>query len=140
MVKEHSLIDTKMIENELRITTSRSGGPGGQHANKVETRVQVAYDVTHSNLLSEEQKTTIIARLKNKLSKDGILIITSDKTRSQSKNKELAIKKLINHLNKALKKDKIRKKTQPTTAAIVKRLKEKKIQSEKKKMRKGPEI
>lgn len=127
-----------MIENELRITTSRSGGPGGQHANKVETRVQVAYDVTHSNFLSEEQKTTIIARLKNKLSKDGILIVTSDKTRSQSKNKELAIKKLINHLNKALKKDKIRKKTQPTTAAIVKRLKEKKIQSEKKKNAKGP--
>ena len=123
---------------EFRFQTSRSGGAGGQHVNKVETKVEVRFDIPNSKLLSEENKAKLLERLKPKLTFEGIISVTSQASRSQLKNKELAVKKLIKLLRKALKEPKNRKSTRPNRAAIEQRLKQKKSHSEKKQLRTKP--
>jgi ribosome-associated protein len=128
-----------MIEEliyELQFKTSRSGGPGGQHVNKVETRVDLMFDVLNSEYLDEEQKELILERLKNRISKAGILRLQCNKTRSQAENKEIAIGRFYLLIEEALKPEKERKPTKPTKSSVHKRLNEKKKQSEKKDLRK----
>jgi ribosome-associated protein len=117
-----------------------SGGPGGQHANKVSSKVELSWDVANTEIFSEEEIQLLLKNLKTRLTKENILILTSGETRSQHKNKEIVIEKFLELIKEGLKKPKTRKKTKPSKAAKQKRLQEKKQQAEKKERRKGPEI
>ncbi|MGE0772488.1 MAG: alternative ribosome rescue aminoacyl-tRNA hydrolase ArfB [Cyclobacteriaceae bacterium] len=127
------------ILSEVTFTTSRSGGPGGQNVNKVNSKVTLKWDVRHSVAIREDQRQHILQSLKRKLSKEGVLAITEQGSRSQLTNKELAITRLENLLAKAFVKRKKRKPTKPTKASVQKRIQEKKQRSEKKKWRQQPD-
>ncbi len=121
---------------ELKYKTSRSSGKGGQHVNKVETRVELHFDVRHSYVLTEDEKEIVLEKLQNRISKDGILQVVSQAKRSQLLNKQFATHKFIHLLEKALMPEKERIPTKPTKGMKEKRLKVKKQQSQKKAMRK----
>jgi ribosome-associated protein len=116
-------------EDELSFTASLSGGPGGQNVNKVSSRVTLWFDVVNSPNLSPEQKELVVGRLKTRVSKDGILRVISQQTRSQVENKELAIERFAELLRDAVKQVPIRKKTRVSKGAKLRRLAEKKQRS-----------
>lgn len=133
-------IRNRGLEKEIQFHTSRSGGPGGQHANKVETSVELRFDIHSSSLLNEDEKQRLLKKLSNKTTKEGELIITAETKRSQAQNKDEALEKFYSMLEKALKRPKKRKPTKPTKASKEKRLKEKKKHGEKKSFRKPPDV
>lgn len=120
---------------EIEIKASRSSGKGGQNVNKVSTKIELVFDVSNSELLNEEEKSLISQKHSNRISKEGKLILQSQESRSQLMNKEIAIEKLYELLEAALKKEKPRKKTKPTKAKKEQRLQVKKEISDKKKSR-----
>lgn len=122
---------------ELQFTTSRSGGPGGQHVNKVSTKVTLKFDVRNSKLLTPEEKAQIEERLRSKLTADGVLILSSQEMRSQLANRENVIAKFDKLVARVFAIRKKRKATKPTKASVEKRLQEKKKLSEKKRYRRG---
>lgn len=124
--------------NELDYKAVRSSGPGGQHANKTATKVELSFDISNSEGLSEEEKTRLHKKLSGRINKEGILKMSSEDSRSQSANKELVTNSFLTEVKEALKKPKKRKKTKPTKASRIKRLKEKKKKSEIKANRKDP--
>jgi len=128
-------MDKEKIIKELVFKTSRSSGSGGQNVNKVSTKVELRFNLLNSEALSEEEKARVSEKLKNKISQEGVLIVTSDSERTQLGNKKKVIDLFISLIEKSLIKPKKRTKTKPTKASKEKRLKEKKIQSEKKKLR-----
>lgn len=123
---------------EFRFQTSRSSGPGGQHVNKTESRVELFFNIDASTLLADEEKERLQRKLKKRINADGELIITSESTRSQIRNKEDCIKKFYELIEKALTVEKKRIATRPSIAARKKRLETKRLQSEKKQLRKKP--
>lgn len=123
---------------EFRFQTSRSSGPGGQHVNKTESRVELFFNIEASTLLAEEEKERLQRKLKKRINADGELIITSESSRSQIRNKEDCIKKFYELIEKALTVEKKRIATRPSLAARKKRLETKRLQSEKKQLRKKP--
>ena len=131
------MISKELLLSELNFKAVRSSGSGGQNVNKVSTKVELRFDIEHSEFLTNDEKERIGKKLKNRISNEGILIITSDAERTQLRNKNKVIELFFDLLEKALKKPKKRKKTKPTRASKEKRLKEKKEQSEKKQFRKG---
>ena len=122
---------------EFNFKTSRSSGAGGQNVNKVSTKVELDFDVLNSALLSEDQKTIVLKKLENRITKDGVLQIIVQAERSQLGNKEIAITKFYDLLNKCFIITKKRKPTKPSKGSKERRLKSKKINSDIKKMRKG---
>ena len=130
------MIDKNLILRELNFKASRSSGSGGQNVNKVSTKVELRFEIESSLLFTENEKDRIKIKLKNRISSEGILIISSDSERTQLRNKKKAIEIFFDLLEKALLKPKKRIKTKVSKASIEKRLKEKKIQSEKKQLRK----
>lgn len=123
---------------ELTFRTSRSGGPGGQHVNKVETRVEVLFDVPNSLSLSEKQRVQILKRLARRINDTGILHVAAQEHRSQSQNKQLALQRLAKLLKQALTPLKKRIATKPTRTSKEERLQSKKVRGEKKLLRKLP--
>lgn len=117
---------------ELEFRVSRSGGAGGQHVNKVETRIQLRFNILASALLSEGQKTRLLGALANRLVQESELQIVCSEARSQLKNKEIAVKRFYDLLEEGLKVPKKRKRKKPSRASKERRLKAKKVHSEKK--------
>lgn len=137
---EPTLLQERKLEDECVFTAMRSSGPGGQHVNKVNTKIELRFDVNKSTQLSDEEKEMIITRLKQKISEDGMLIITAQDSRSQLKNKQTAIEKFYQLLEDALKKKRKRIPVKIPTVQKEKRLEEKKQKAEKKAMRKPPDV
>jgi len=137
---QYKNIRNRSFEKEFRFNTARSGGPGGQHANKTETQVELRFNIPESQILSNEEKQRLLKKLSSKLTKEGELIVTAESKRSQVQNKEEAIEKFYTMVEKALKRRKKRIPTKPSRAAKKKRLEEKKKHSEKKAKRKPPDV
>jgi ribosome-associated protein len=112
-------------EDELVFKASRSGGPGGQNVNKVNTRVTVFFDVTNCGTLSDVQKRRILTRLATRTDKNGVLRVVSQKHRTQKANRRVAVERLQQLLVDALKTRPVRKKTRVSYAAKQRRLEEK---------------
>lgn len=128
-------LQNRDFTKEIEIKASRSSGKGGQNVNKVSTKIELVFDVNNSELLSDEEKSVVQQKLSNRISKEGKLILQSQESRSQLMNKEIAIKKLYELLEAALKKEKPRKPTKPSKAKKEQRLQVKKVISEKKQNR-----
>jgi ribosome-associated protein len=121
-------------ESELQLSFIRSSGPGGQNVNKVATAVQLRFDLSHSSLPGEvKERLRHIAG--NKITSDGELLIAAKKFRTQEQNREDAIQRLIDLLQRAFQKPKRRRKTKPTAEAREKRLQQKKQRGEIKRLR-----
>lgn len=131
-------MDWEKILTELEFRTSRSSGAGGQHVNKTETKVEVLFDINPSAGLSMEEKEIILQKLATSINDDGVIAVSSQKSRSQFSNKENAVEKLKLKLEKALIPKAKRIRTKPSKASIEERLAEKKRQAEKKEARKKP--
>ena len=117
---------------EIQLRTSRSSGPGGQHAQKSETRVEAIFDVEASSALSDAQKRRVLAKA------GPVLRAIAQDERSQLRNKELAVERLVEALREALHVPRNRVATKPTKAARERRLSEKKRRGETKKLRRPP--
>ena len=126
------------LNRELTFTASRSDGPGGQNVNKVNSKITLKFDVLQSDLLSAEEKETLVKRLGTRLTKEGLLILSAQASRSELKNKEAAILKFENILSGAFKARKTRKATKPTKGSVQNRIQMKKKLSEKKRWRQKP--
>lgn len=132
MLSHHRLLP------ELAFSTSRSGGPGGQNVNKVESKVTLKWDVANSSLIAAEEKQLLLERLRSRLSAAGILILSAQESRSQLENKERVLEKFDLLLASAFHRKKARKATKATASSKRKRLQSKKAHAEKKRWRQRP--
>ena len=118
---------------EVELQVSRSSGPGGQHAQKSETRVVAVFDVEASSALSETQKRRVVARV------GPVLRAVAQDERSQSRNRELALERLVAALREALRVPRKRRPTKPTAASRERRLEGKRLRGEVKRLRRPPD-
>lgn len=121
--------------SELVYTASRSSGPGGQHVNTSDTRIQIRWNVKESTALTEDERALILKKLAPRLTEAGDLILAGDTHRSQRRNREDVTRRLADLVREALIPPKPRRKTKPTRAAKEKRLDEKRQKSRLKKDR-----
>ncbi|HAI17629.1 MAG: aminoacyl-tRNA hydrolase [Xanthomarina sp.] len=134
------MFDEALLISELTFKAIRSSGAGGQHVNKVASKVVLNFNLKQSEVFSEAQKNLLLNNLSNRLTTDGILILQSDESRSQHKNKELVVKRFLDLIKQGLKVPKKRKPTKIPKAVKLKRLSKKKQQADKKANRKPPEV
>lgn len=111
--------------SELQVEFSRSTGPGGQHVNKVETRVTICFDIDASVALGEHQRSLLKERLRSRINKKGVLRISCEESRSQATNRELVRDRFVDVIRQALKSEKKRVPTKATRASKRRRMDEK---------------
>jgi ribosome-associated protein len=126
-------MDAESIRSEVAFRTSRSSGPGGQHAQKTESRVEAIFDVEGSSALSDAERARVLERL------GPVVRAVAQEERSQLRNRERAAERILDQLRAAAKPRKRRRATKPTAAAVERRLEQKKRQSKTKRLRQPPE-
>jgi ribosome-associated protein len=124
-----------VAQGELEIATSRSGGPGGQHVQKTDSRITLRWNITASKSVSEDVRARLLGNLSSRLVGDGEIVLHVSTERSQIRNREIARERLASILLKALHVPKTRRKTQPSKGAKARRIDNKKRVSTVKKMR-----
>ncbi|MGY0391513.1 alternative ribosome rescue aminoacyl-tRNA hydrolase ArfB [Bizionia sp. KMM 8389] len=134
------MFNAPLLISELSFKAVRSSGAGGQHVNKTASKVVLNWNLLNSQVFSESQKMRLQSKLQNRLTSDGVLILTSSDSRSQHKNKDLVIKRFLELIRKGLTVTKKRKATKIPKSVKLKRLSNKKKQSDKKANRKPPEL
>ena len=133
-------MDSEKLLKEISFKAVRSSGPGGQHVNKTSSKAVISFTITDSQIFSPSEKQRLLEKLKSRISQDGILTITCSESRSQHRNKALAIERLFRLLEKNLRVAKCRKKSRPSRNAVEKRLVSKKKHALKKANRKPPPV
>lgn len=131
-------MNKEILISELNFKASRSSGPGGQHVNKVSSKIILSFDLMNSSAFTELEKARLFVKLASKLTKEYQLVIHCEEGRSQLRNKEKAIEKLFDLIAKGLHVAKKRKPTKPSRSAIKRRQKTKVKNSLKKNLRKKP--
>jgi ribosome-associated protein len=119
------MINPENLHDELVFQTARSGGKGGQNVNKVETKVELRFDIVNSSVLNEEEKQVLYDKLANKLTNDKVLVMYHQTERSQLANKDKVIAKFDELIRKAFTVQKRRRATRPTLASKEARMKTK---------------
>ncbi len=133
-------MNTAVVISELKFKGVRSSGAGGQHVNKVSSKVELSFDLLASAGLTDDEKLRLNQKLSSRLTKSGILLLQCGDSRSQHRNKELVIKRLLEILKANLYIPKKRKTTKPSKAAIKKRLESKQRHALKKASRRKPPL
>jgi ribosome-associated protein len=128
-------LQERHFENEFIFSTSRSSGPGGQNVNKVNTKVELRFRLNETLLLSTIEKEKILKKIKNKINKEGELILVSQSERTQLLNKIVVTDKFFDIISKTLTEPVKRRSTRPSYSSKMKRLDEKRIRGNVKKMR-----
>lgn len=129
--------ELEIPEEELTFLTSRSGGPGGQNVNKLETKVTLRFDLAGSPRLTEEQRQRIRERLATRVTRDGVLQVSSQRHRTQAANREAAVARFAELVAEALQEEAPRKPTKVPRAVKRRRLEDKRRRSERKRQRAG---
>tara|TARA_R110002050_G_scaffold151445_10_gene278590 strand:- start:4776 stop:5180 length:405 start_codon:yes stop_codon:yes gene_type:complete len=133
-------VDTSLLKSELTYKYVRSSGSGGQHVNKVSSKAELYFDLKNSNVFNKEEKQMLLEFFNNRLTKDGVLMIACSDSRSQFRNKALVTQRFLGLIEDGLKKEKIRIATRIPRSVKKKRLKNKRINADKKANRKRPEL
>ena len=128
-------LKNRNFEKGFAFSTSRSSGPGGQNVNKVSTKVELRFNLHLTSVFTEDEKETIFRKLKNKITKEGELVLVSQSERTQLMNKIVVIEKFYDLISKALTVQKKRRSTRPTLSSRIKRLEGKRVRGNIKKMR-----
>ena len=123
---------------EVKFRTSRSSGPGGQHVNKTESRVELLWSLQTSECLNNLQKYRVNRSLHSRITDEGLLILGSEKHRSQHQNKQEVTDRFLRLIIASIKPPKKRKPTSPTRSSVEKRIKNKKMRGEIKRSRNAP--
>lgn len=126
--------------SELKFKAVRSSGAGGQHVNKVASKVIAEWSPALSSALSDEQKALVVQRLSSRLNKNGVLSLRADGSRSQFKNKDEVTVRMLNLIEAALQVEKPRKPTKVPKSVVEKRLREKQLMAKTKQLRKRPDF
>jgi ribosome-associated protein len=122
-------------DNEVTFTAARSSGPGGQHVNKVSSRITLYFDILASQSLSATQKQRLLSRLRTRISKDGVLRVVAQKHRSQAANRQAAVARFIELVQEALAPTPPRLPTTPSAVVQERRLQDKRQRSQQKQQR-----
>ena len=130
------MFDEEAILQELSFKAIRSSGSGGQHVNKVSSKIELTFNLRQSLVFDDEQRERLLEKLQTRLTKDGVLILQCGESRSQHKNKVIIIDRFLELIKASLIVPKKRKPTKVPKAVIRKRLKNKRIHSDKKANRK----
>ncbi len=135
MIQVNRFISIK--ESEISLEFIRASGPGGQNVNKVASAVQLRFDVSHSPSLPEEVRERLIKLAGRRVTSEGILIIHASRFRTQERNRQDAIDRLIELIRKAARKPKVRRKTKPSLESKKRRLEAKRRRGEVKRLRRS---
>ena len=133
-------MNTENLIKELKFKAIRSSGAGGQHVNKTSSKIELTFNISDSKVLSEKQKEVLYKNLSTRVTKAKTLIFFTDQSRSQHRNKQIAIKHFLEVLSKGLYVTKNRKVTKPSKASVRKKAENKRKHAFKKHLRKKPKL
>ncbi len=124
---------------EISFEYSRSGGPGGQRVNKVNSRVTLRFDVARSPSLTDEARTILLEKMRPRLTNEGVLVLHASERRDQAQNRDSAVARLRLLLAEALTPKKKRRPTKPTRGSVERRIQARKLRSDVKRLRRRPD-
>lgn len=133
-------MDIEKLLNEVTFTFTRSGGPGGQHANKVSSKAVIIFDIENSQAISDEERMRLLEKLTGRLNRKNQIILTCDESRSQHTNKQIVTDRLLSILRNALKLSKTRVPTKVSKSEKARRLEAKKRHGKRKALRQKPKF